>query len=224
MTYTFKYLIFFFLSILSYASFLDTYHLSCAYDAYEAKEYQQSINQLKKIDMPSLQSQMALGNSYYKNLEYKKAIKTYQSIHSTSASIKQQLFHNMGNAYAMQGKYTKAQNVYIKALQLGEDKDASSNLKMILFLEDKDAASLGIAHPKSQDSSSSKSENQDKNKEETREEDNPSSGSGAGGETEQNKEKQGNQLQDDQSKNPHPLSSKVYELINKGYIYEKEPW
>ena len=61
----------------------------------------------------------------------------------------------------MLGSYDKARRYYTKTLQLGSDEDAEANLALISLLEEKRAA-LGIAHPKSQDSSGSKSENQDK--------------------------------------------------------------
>lgn len=219
-----KYLsiVFLLLNIPLEASFLDMYHLSLAYNSYKNQAYKNSIKEVKKIDEHSLQSQILLANSYYKLQEYKKAIKIYKSIYSTSIHIKQELFYNLGNSYAMEGKYTKAKTAYVKALQLGEDNDSLSNLRYIIFLEDKHSPSLGMPKPKSQNSASSKSENQDKK--ESKDENNPSSGSGTGGEKQKQKKKQKQKLQEDHSKSPHPLSSKVYELINKGYIYEKEPW
>jgi len=216
-------IVFFSFSIFSHASFWDNYYLHSAYKLYKVQAYQETIKTLKKIQIPTLESHIALANSYYKIQAYKKAIKIYQSIYSTSSAIKQQIYYNLGNSYAMQGNYSKAKIAYKKALQLGKDKHSSINLSTIIFLEDKNSASLGIAHPKSQNASASKSENQDK-KDETRDEDSPSSSSGAGGEKQEQKSNQNQKLQETQTQNPHPLSSKVYELINKGYIYEKEPW
>ncbi|MEA1880775.1 MAG: VWA domain-containing protein, partial [Campylobacterota bacterium] len=128
--------------------------------------------------------------------------------------------------------YTKANIYYTKCLHLGEDADALHNLKMLTLLSDKNDASLGIAHPKSQDASSTKSESQEK-KETTRDEDKPSSGSSSAGENveektknkeEMQKKKTYNKLLDNQKPEEHPLGSKVYELINKGYIRETQPW
>ena len=87
----------------------------------------------------------------------------------------------------------------------------------------KKSADLGIAHPKSQDSSSSKSESQEESKE-SKSEDEPSSGSGGGGESQTQKEQEKNKLVSDVTEEQHPLGSKVYELINKGYIREQQPW
>ncbi len=119
--------------------------------------------------------------------------------------------------------YDKAKTYYTKALQLGEDPDATYNLHLVALLSDQKSADLGIAHPKSQDSSSSKSESQEESKE-SKSEDEPSSGSGGGGESQTQKEQEKNKLVSDGTQEQHPLGSKVYELINKGYIREKQPW
>lgn len=205
------------------ASMLDIYHLSRAYEHYKKADYNTTLLTLKKITTPSLQSQMTLANTYYKQNNFKKAIKIYQSIRSTSIKTKQQLYYNIANAYSMQKAYSKAKVYYTKALQLGVDADTKHNLALVALLVDKKDAQLGIAHPKSQDASSSKNESQDKD--ETRSEDTPSSGSSAGEKSSSKKEKQEkSKLLDNGSEDKHPLSSKVYELINKGYIHETQPW
>lgn len=210
------------------ASILDGYYLQSAYHAYQKEDFNRSKQHLKSIDSPSLESQVTLADSYYKLQAYKKSITLYKSIRSTSVPIKQQLYYNIANAYAKLGSYTKAKVYYTKCLRLGVDEDALHNLKIVAGLEDKNTASLGIAHPKSQDASSSKN-NTPTDKEETKEEDKSSSGSsGAGGsaqkEKKRKKEQEKHQLIDNQTPQEHPLGSKVYELINKGYIREIQPW
>jgi len=224
-----KYLliVFTFFGFQAEASMVDTYHLSRAYEHYKEADYNATLLALKEINTPSLQSQMTLANTYYKQNAFKKSINVYKSIRSTSVTVKQQLYYNIANAYAMQKAYSKAKVYYTKALQLGEDADSKYNLALVALLGDKKDAQLGIAHPKSQDASSSKSESQDKD--ETRSEDEPSSGSGGAGESsEESSSEKGKQekskLLDDDSEDKHPLSSKVYELINKGYIHETQPW
>jgi len=202
---------------------LDNYHLNLAYKSYKGTDFNETKRQLKQIKDRSLQSQMLLANTYYKQRAFKKAIQTYKSIRSTSPDIKQQLYYNIANAYAMLESYDKAKIYYTKALQLGEDTDAKHNLHLVALLSDKKSADLGIAHPKSQDSSSSKSESQEETKE-SKSEDEPSSGSGGGGESQTQKEQEKSKLISDDSQEQHPLGSKVYELINKGYIREKQPW
>ncbi len=228
-----KYLIIFFifLGINLEASMLDSYHLKQAYKSYTLEDFNSSKQELKKIDEPSLQSQFALGNTHYRIHAYKKAIKVYLSIHSTSAVTKQRLYYNTANAYAMMEEYDKAKIYYTKALQLGADEDSKYNLQLVALLKNKKDAELGIAHPKSQSSDSSKSESTESDNEETREEDQPSSGSGSGGEnkTDEKENKKDDKdekkrLMLDEKAEQQPLSSKVYELINKGYIRETQPW
>ncbi len=220
-----KYLLVLFtlLGVHAEASMLDNYHLNRAYKSYQASDLNETKKQIAQIEIRSLQSQMVLAHTYYRQRAFKKAIQTYKSIRSTSPKIKQQLYYNIGNAYAMLESYDKAKIYYTKALQLGEDPDASYNLKLVALLHDKKSADLGIAHPKSQDSSSSKSESQEETKE-SKSEDEPSSGSGGGGESQTQKEKEKKKLLDAGSQEQHPLGSKVYELINKGYIRETQPW
>ena len=220
-----KYLVILFalIGIQAEASFWDIYHLNQAYQKYEEKDYTAAQQHLKNVQETSLQRRLALANSYYKAGEFKQAITLYKSVRSTSTHIKQLLYYNTANAYAHLEAYDKAKIYYTKTLQLGEDPDARYNLNLIALLTDKDNASLGIAHPKSQSASTSKSESQEKDKEDTRDEDKPSSGSG-GGESGAQKKQEQSKLSSQESVEQHPLGSKVYELINKGYIRETQPW
>ncbi len=217
-------LLFPFLGISLEASVLDNYYLDKAYSTYEKSDFNTTQIYLSKLETPSLQSRFTLGNTYYKQGAYKKALKSYLPIRTTSAKVKQKLYYNIANCYVKQEMYEKAKIYYTKVLQLGDDKDTKANLTLIVFLTDKKNAELGIAHPKSQSSDSSKSEQQEGKEEKTQNEDEPSSGSGGGGESSKSKKLEKNKLILDENQEKHPLSSKVYELINKGYIHEKQPW
>lgn len=217
-------LLFTFLGVQAQASILDTYHLNLAYQSYESADFNETQRELKQIKVRSLQSQIALANSYYKLRAFKKAITIYKSIRSTSPDTKQLLYYNIANAYAMLESYDKAKIYYTKALQLGHDEDTAYNLRIVALLSDQKSAELGIAHPKSQDASSSKSESQEASEKETKSEDQPSSGSGGGGESQPQEEQKEGKLISDESVEQLPLGSKVYELINEGYIREKQPW
>ena len=211
-----------------HASVWDGYHLYKAYVAYEAQDFNTTKKILKKVETASLQSQFALGNTYYRLQHYKKAILTYKTIRSTNPQTKQKLFYNIANAYALLQEYDKAKIYYTKALQLGVDTESLHNLKVVALLKNKEDAQLGIAHPKSQNSDASKSEkapSEDK-EERQRDEDQPSSGSGSGGESQKEKlqKQEKKKLKMDSSEEQQPLGSKVYELINKGYIRETQPW
>ena len=130
----------------------------------------------------------------------------------------------MANTYVHLGIYSKAKSYYIKTLQLGKDDDALTNLKLIALLPDKKNNTLGMAHPKSQGSQSSKSESSQADSKHKRKEDSPSSGSGSGGGSKSKSKQKKHKLIPDKTSQRHPLGSKVYELINKGYIRETKPW
>ncbi len=204
------------------ASIFDHYYLNLAYTSYAKNDFNTTQKQLQKIKDLSLQSQIMLANTHYKQNAFTKSIKIYKYIHSTSLQTKQQIYYNIANAYSMQKKYHKAKIYYTKVLQLGIDNDAKHNLDLIALLNDKKTAKLGIAHPKSQDTSSSKNESQDKKESKT--EDEPSAGSGSDGKGNPHKKEKGKKLLNLMQESKYPLSSKVYELINKGYIHEKQPW
>ena len=211
------------------ASVLDNYHLSQAYKSYQAQEYKACQKHIKEIDNPSLESVTILANSNYKLKEYNTAIKLYKSIRSSSAKTKQKLYYNIANAYAKLKEYNKAKAYYTKALQLGDDKQSRYNLELIMFKENRKKADLGIANPKSQSSQSSKSENQEDSDKKSENKPSSASGSSTSGTESQKKatkkeEKKQLILDSKQKEQQQPLSSKVYELINKGYIYETKPW
>jgi len=211
------------------ASIFDTWQIHRAYHAYGQQAYKESTKLLEHVETSSLQQRYALASAYYKMGDYAKARRLYRSIRTTSSKIKQQLFYNIANSYALDGVYDKAVIYYTKALQLGKDPDATHNLVLVMQQKQKKNALLGIAHPKSQNNQSSNSDAQENNKEENkkRKEDHPNSGSGSGGQHTQNhnKKKEGKKhLKPDEKAAPLPLSSKVYELINKGYIRETQPW
>jgi Ca-activated chloride channel family protein len=213
----------------AHASILDGYHLTQAYNDYQAKEYKKSQMHLKQIENPSLESVTILANSNYQLQEYKTAIKLYKSIRSTSIKTKQSLYYNIANAYAKLQEYSKAKAYYTKALQLGDDKQSQYNLELIMFKENKKKTNLGIANPKSQSSQSSKSENQEDSDKNSENKPSSASGSSTSGTDSQKKstkkeEKKQLILDSKQEEQQQPLSSKVYELINKGYIYETKPW
>jgi len=211
------------------ASLFDAWQMHRAYHAYEQQAYEKSLTLLERVETPSLQQRYALASAHYNMGHYTKARRLYRAIRTTSPKIKQQLFYNIANTYALEGVYDKAVIYYTKALQLGKDPDAAYNLTLVMRQKQKKDTQLGIAHPKSQSDQSSNSDAQESDKEQNKErkEDQPSSGSGSGGQYTQKsnkeKEKKG-QLKLDEKAVPQPLSSKVYELINKGYIRETQPW
>jgi Ca-activated chloride channel family protein len=209
------------------ASLFDAYRLHQAYEAYEAHDFNRSQSWLDAIDTPSLQSEVAKAATLYKKGNYRQALRTYRSIRSTSPTIKQSLYYNIANCYAQLHAYKKAVRYYLKALQLGDDEDALHNLRLLLREKKEEENRLAFSRPVSQGGDTAKpSEAEEAEESATKDEQNAGGGSGSGGESKtKEQEKQRHiTLVPDKQKEKQPLGSKVYDLINKGYIHEKEPW
>jgi len=93
-------------------------------------------------------------------------------------------------------------------------------------MKNKKETPLGLSQPKSQGSPTQSKTIQDK-EEQQKQENQPSSGSGSGGESSSKKQKKKEKkrlLEQTELPQKQPLSSKVYDLINKGYLRETQPW
>jgi Ca-activated chloride channel family protein len=209
------------------ASLFDNYKLHQAYVYYQSGEYNTTLAILEKIDIPSLQSQMTKADSYYRQGQYAKAAAIYRSIRTRSPKIKQILYYNLGNCYAQTKAYEKAAPYYVKALQLGEDKDAEYNLKLVMFRKNETGNKLQSARPKSQNNDDA-GKKEGEVEEGKQKQQNSGGGSGGGGGNKSSKKEKNKKLKLDSpqenNKQKLPLSSKVYDLINKGYVHEKSPW
>jgi len=212
------------------AGILDLYHLQHAYSDYACADYNTTLRHISHIDQPTLQSALLQADSYYRLKRYKRAREHYLGIKSRSPKIKQLLYYNIANTYAMEGNYDKAKMYYTKALQLGRDKDAEANLALVVFLKSKEENTPSLPRPKSQENHASKGAKKSETDEKKKRESNNGGGGGNGG-MEQNAKKNKKskkdtegKLESSKQKQKHPLSSKVYELINKGYVRETKPW
>ncbi len=208
------------------ASLWDSLHLQRAYSHYKSQEYNATKKQIQKIEIPSLQSQIALASSYYKMQEYHKALHLYRGIRSRSGHIKQILYYDIANCYAQLEQYEKAREYYTKSLQLGSDRDALHNLGIVAHLKSRDRSKMSMAKPQAQEGSQAQA---DKEQEDASKEHADQQSAGGGGSDQKSTPKQKENMKKritlEQSDQPQqPLSSKVYEMINKGYIYEKQPW
>ena len=210
------------------ASMLDGFRLHQAYDQYERGDLNASMQILKRITTPSLEQQIAKAGIYYKEQQYKKALALYRSIRSTSPHIKQLLYYNIGNCYARMKDYDEAIRHYSKALQLGRDEDADHNLALIVLKRSREKDRYRFSRPKPQGSGGDKNKNnkEDKGKEKQDEQNSGgNSGGGVTGDSKKRKKEEKILLRPSKKKEEEqPLSSKVYDLINKGYVHEKSPW
>jgi len=207
-----------------YGSFIDMYHLQRGYSSYIDRDFNSSLRHLQQIEDISLQSQIALANTLYKKEEYQKSIDIYKSIKSTSIKTKKLLYYNIANAYVMIGSYKEAKRYYIYSLQLGEDNDTKYNLKLILFKKNKQKLS-GISKPQSQSDSNAPQKLKESDKQGDKESQSNSNGGGGNSKNQSKTPKKAVTPKPTKPQKPkHPLGSKVYDLINKGYINETKPW
>jgi len=217
----------------SNASILDFYYLKQANKAYEDQNYKQAEYNYKKLS-PSISSYLNIASSYYKSEKYSSAMKYYSLIESKNPKIKQIIFYNMGNCAVKMKKYNRAKTYYQQALALGYDKDTYENLIMLYKLNVK--AKINVAdmlpkpNAKNKKNSSKKTDNQkdDKKNENENSKGGKSnqkalSASSGAGDMKKNKNKS-NSIKIKNSKNQYQMGYRAYELINKGYTNESNPW
>jgi len=204
---------------------LDPYYLQRAYAKYEDEAYGESQKYVYKMKHRSLEAQLLLAHTFYRQENYKATKSVLQVIKSSSAKVKQQVYYELGNCEAKLLYWTKAKNYYVKALQLGEEKDALHNLEVVLCRLGDNAFKVGYTNPSSAQQSNAK--NEDVENEASKESSQKSESMGASGGTGDKKSKNSTVkvvASNDEGDAKRTFSSKAYDLINEGYIKENRPW
>ena len=231
----FSLLIIFALPTKSDASVLDFYYLKEATKAYKEKDFNKAISEYKKLS-PSVFSYLNLATSYYKAKKYSNAMKYYALIQSTNPKIKQIIFYNMGNCAVKLQKYNRAKTYYQQALALGYDKASYENLITLYKLNIKSKINVADMLPKpdakekknsskktDKQKDDNKSDNKNKNSKTSKSNQRALTASSGAGEMNKSKNKiDSSKIKD--SKNQYQMGYKAYELINKGYTNESNPW
>jgi Ca-activated chloride channel family protein len=206
------------------ASWFDIGTLHSAYGDYHAKKYYDVVKKVRKIKDATLESQLLLANSYYHLGEYALAKTIYLSLRSDNQTTQQMLYYNLGNLHTKQHHYSEARRYYALALQLGEDADTRFNLQHIALLKDRTFTS-GVEAPSSGTMGSSLSKGNEGNGGKKSSQESSSQGASGSGESALKSSVNTIKLSPEQQKLEQlPISSKVYDVINEGYIYEKTPW
>jgi len=204
--------------------FFDAYHLNSAYAHYKNKDYNATLEELEKLTSKTLESALTLAHVYYKLEKYKEAKGVLNTIKTTNPKVKQQLFYELGNCEAKMAYYNKAKNYYVKALQLGEDKDTFHNLEWVMFKVKEDHSKVGFTNPNSPEVSSDSNDNVETEEKSSSKQEEKSGSSGGGG-SKKNKTSTVKVVKSTESSNSkREMSSKAYDLINEGYIRESKPW
>jgi Ca-activated chloride channel family protein len=202
----------------------DSYHLNSAYDYYEKKDYNSTLEELKKLESKTIESELVLAHVYYKQEKYKEAKMVLKSIKTSKPKLKQQLLYELGNCEAKEAYYVKAKNYYVKALQLGEDEDALHNLEWVLFKVKENSSKVGFTNPQSPQASKDATDNVDTKEQASSKKEEKTGSSGAGGSKKSKSSTVKVVKSTEASKIKREMSSKAYDLINEGYIRERKPW
>lgn len=211
------------------ASLLDFIYLNKAQSYYKNKEYKQAATTFSMID-PSVQSYYNIATSYYKAAHYKTALTYYSQIQTKDPVLKQKIFYNMGNCAVQLKRYDRAKRFYIQALALGEDEDALYNLNLLRKLQLKTGVNIAdMLPPKNakEKKNSSKSTGKQKDNKKNKGGKSNSKQSASQGLKASKSTKKSSQQSTVTSKNKnikYNIGYKAYEIINKGYTNEKEPW
>ncbi|BDY13817.1 VWA domain-containing protein [Hydrogenimonas cancrithermarum] len=205
------------------ASILDIYRLHRGYEAYKTKKYREAEAIFREISYLQ-EGRYALANTLYREGAYKKAGRLFASIKAKKPAVKRQVWYNLGNCAAKMGHYKSAADYYIKALQLGYDPDAVHNLQLVLFLQEKmvrQIAPKANRHVKAVSRSGTADQSE---KSGTKKGGNSRMQQGSGSDAASKTTVVGRRPSAQAASKRHPLGSRVYEMINKGYINEKKPW
>ncbi len=194
-------LLFPFLTLHSNASIVDWFYIQKANDTFAKNSYINSFDYLQKLSHKSMQSEFNKALLLYKMKDYKKCITILKELKSSDLLLKHKILFLTANAYAKQKEYDKARELYKKSLALKKSPDVLYNLKLILGLKDRKKPTPPLLEKKKGEKKSSFEK------------------------TEKNRSKTSKNTDDTQQKSATPrLGYKAYELINKGYFDEKNPW
>jgi Ca-activated chloride channel family protein len=184
------------------ASLLQWHYIDQAKQAYAKGEYAQSARMLERLEHKSVASEFDRALALYRLQKYQSAIRILERLQTHDRILKFKILFLKGNAYAKRGAFEKARNAYMQALILKRDPDLLENMRRILGKK----SAKELKPPVYQKKDSKKEGVATQNRK-------PKS----------QKQKQGRGK--GKRKNvSRPLGYKAYELINKGYIDEKEPW
>ena len=207
-------------------SFLDGYRLSQAYSTYKNGEYKESFENVMSMKNRTFASELLLAHIYYKMKKYKKAKTVLEGMRSKEPKLKQQLLYELGNCEAKLAYWDKAKEYYVQALQLGKDEDAMHNLEFVLKQKKRHGFKLSAYNAsgakRTKDSNAKNSKTEEKKKGSSSKSESNSGAGGAGSKSKNAVVKVVKKQENSNSK--RVMSSKAYDLINKGYIQETKPW
>lgn len=202
------------------AAFLDGYYIEAANSAYKNDEFKKAAHYYAEVG--STKAQYNAATSYYRADEYEKALTLFKQIKSADPLFKSKVYYNKALCYVKMRHYEEAKQALLKSLVLHYDKDADENLQRLYALKE----SPDVALQKQKNATDAKTANQKKKKKKSAGGSNMQASSAQSGASKGGDETKLEQQRFDTDKNSKRvgLSSKQYELINKGSVNEDQPW
>ena len=117
------------LPLFLYGGLLDFQVLDKAKTSYDEEKYDESAKLYSTLETKDDAVHYNLGNAYYKEKAYDKAIAEFKQVNTPE--LKAKALHNLGNAYAQSKKVDEAIASYEEALKLNEDEDTKFNLELL---------------------------------------------------------------------------------------------
>ena len=197
------------------AGFIDEYKLQKGYELLQQKRYKEAIGYLQGIEY--LEAKFGLGVAHCLLGKVDEGIRLFRSILSSDKETKAKIYYNLGICYEKKGEFQKALQNFLKSYTLCKSEKSFAHIKKLIFKKKQKKPLLPFAKQKVVPKKG-KSDDGKKQK---------SAGGAninlaiAAGSAKGGKKQKGASIK---GSNAIPQSSRVYELINKGYMDEKNPW
>ena len=165
---------------------------------------------------------LSTASTYYKEGNYDKALVQYEMVKSSDAHFKSVVYYNIGTTYIRLKEFKKAKEAYLKSLTLEYSLQADENMRYIQNAEEQMQMNTGEEKTDKKSSYASEQKNSKQRKGAGSSNMKVQAPASTGNTKIGQKTKSDSMLSLNKSKTK--LSSKQYELINKGKVNEKKPW
>ncbi len=200
-----------------HASILDEITIERAYKAYEAQKYHKSAKLFDKL--PYLEAKYGEALSLMHLGKYDLAAKILASLQANDPKTQARIFYARGLCYEKMRNYEKALQLFIQAAQLSKDERIVEHIQKLAFKKNEKKPIPPFAKQKRVLQKSDKKGSRKKGAGGSNMQSTALASNSQGGKKSSKKQevlaKKGSQM---------PLSSELYETINKGYIHETTPW
>ncbi len=200
-----------------HASILDEITIDRAYKAYRAKEYAKSAKLFDKL--PYLEAKYGQALSFMHLGKYDLAAKILHSLEANDPKTQARILFAQGVCYEKMRNYEKALQLFIQAAQFDSDEKILRHIQKLTFKKNEKKPIPPFAKQRRVLKESDKKRSRKKGAGGSNMQSAALASNSQGGKKSSKKQevlaKKGSQM---------PLSSELYETINKGYIHETTPW